>query len=113
MAVTWAQVVLIAPALSTAPSGRQDLILAVVDRQIDDTAWGDLADDGRLYLAAHLGTVSGVGGAAGAVSSETLGPMSRSYGLPSSVSDELATTGFGVFYLHLLTLLPCSLGLVP
>lgn len=113
MSIVWADVTAIAAAVSTLPVATQTVILAIVDRQIDDTEWLDLADDGRRYLAAHLATVYSQGAGAGAVTSETLGPMSRSYGLPPGVTGELATTPYGVFYLHLLKLLPASLGFVP
>lgn len=99
MAITWAQVVLIAPELSTVATATQNLLLVIVDRQIDGEVWGSYADDGALYLAAHLGTLAN-GGAAGAgpVTSETLGPMSRSYGMPSGVSGTFGTTRYGVMF---------------
>lgn len=115
MSITWANVQAIAPELTdtVVPVASQTVYLAIVDRQIDDDEWDDLADDGRRYLAAHLGTLYSGGSAGGAVTSETLGPMSRSYGLPADVSGSLSTTKYGVFYLHLLGLLPGSLGFVP
>src|SRR6187551_3502350 len=126
MSVTWAQVQEIAPELTTTlvPVATQTVLLAMVDRQIDDEAWLDLADDGRLYLAAHLGTVyvttSGGGAASvGSVQSETVGPMSRTYvssttsSTTSSVDSLLGTTRYGLWYLHMIRLLPCSMGFVP
>lgn len=125
MAVTWAQVQEIAPELTNTavPTGTQAVLLAMVDRQIDDDAWDDLADDGRRYLAAHLGTVyvTTAGGAAasvGAVTQEAVGPMSRSYASSanssaSSVDSLLGTTRYGIWYLHMIRLLPSSLGFVP
>ena len=113
MAVTWADVVLIAPELSTSAAGLQTLVLAIVDRQIDDDEWEQFADDGRLYLAAHIGSIAGGGSSPGAVTAETLGPMSRSYGLTADVSGSLGSTKYGVMYRYLLSLLPCSIGIVP
>jgi hypothetical protein len=126
MSITWADVQVIAPELSNTavPTGTQAVLLAMVDRQIDDTAWDDLADDGRRYLAAHLGTVyvttSGGGAASvGSVQSETVGPMSRTYvsssnsSTTSSVDALLGTTRYGLWYLHMIRLLPCSMGFVP
>lgn len=115
MAIDWTDVVEVGAELSTVPTATQNVILAMVDRQIDDAVWGDMADDGRRYLAAHMGAVyNSSPGAAGPLVSETLGPMSRSYGASSSSDDdELATTKYGKMYLHMLRLLPTSLGLVP
>lgn len=93
----------------------------MVDRQIDDDAWSDFADDGRRYLAAHMGTVyvqtsGGGAGSVGSVLSETVGPMSRTYVAPSMTSGgtdpTLGTTRYGLWYLHLIRLLPCSMGFV-
>lgn len=124
MSVTWADVQAIAPELTdtAVPTGTQAVLLSMVDRQIDDDAWGDLADDGRTYLAAHMGTVyvtTAAGGAAsvGAVISESVGPMSRSYAsagtAAGSLDPLLGTTRYGIWYLHMIRLLPCSLGFVP
>jgi hypothetical protein len=124
MSITWADVQAVAPELTNTavPTGTQAVLIAMVDRQIDDDAWGDLANDGRTYLAAHMGTVyvtTAGGGAAsvGAVTHEAVGPMSRSYGTARTSSNGvdplLGTTRYGIWYLHLVRLLPSSLGLVP
>lgn len=114
MAVTWSQVVEIASELSTVPTATQNALLAIVDRQIDDDVWSDLANDGRVYLAAHLATLYASGGsAAGPITSETLGPMARSYGQTAGVEGPLTSTKYGQFYVYLLSLLPTSLGFVP
>lgn len=102
MSVTWAQVESLDSSLSTVATGTQNLILAIVDRQIDDTVWASFADDGRLFLAAHFGRLYGAGAGAGSITSETLGPMSRSYGLPAGVDGDLATTKWGIEYQRLL-----------
>lgn len=116
MSIAWTDVQAIAPELTSTvvPTATQTVLLAVVDRQIDDDAWLDLADDGRRYLAAHLGSLYANGSTSGgSVTSESLGPMSRSYGLPAGVEGALATTKYGVFYLHLISLLPSAMGFVP
>jgi hypothetical protein len=105
MAITWAaNVQIIAPELSTTATAAQNLILALVDRMVDDAAWGEFADDGKTYLAAHLGTVSGSGSGSGsgAVTEEKIGPLSRSYADPSSSDNDLATTKYGRFYKYLM-----------
>lgn len=113
MSITWANVVNVDAVLANVAAAAQAQILASVDRQIDDDAWGDLADDGRTYLAAHMGTLYLRGGAAGPVIGETLGPMSVSYALVQGLKGPLATTGPGVFLLHLIGLLPSAVGFVP
>lgn len=125
MAITWADVQAIAPELTdtAVPTATQAVLLAMVDRQIDDEAWLDLANDGRTYLAAHMGTVyvttaNGAAASVGPVTMETVGPMSRSYGSSttngtSTVDPLLGTTRYGLWYLHMIRLLPCSLGFVP
>lgn len=99
MAITWDDVVLIAPELSSLDSGAQDAILEDVELEIDATRWGIFANKGRKYLAAHLGTLATRGsvGVAGPVTSETLGPMSRSYDAGSAVdAGLLSSTRYGV-----------------
>ncbi len=132
MSVTWAQVEAIAPEITgLVPVGAQTYYLAFVDRQISDEEWAERADDGRLWLAAHYGSKyataaaagsgGGGGGGVGPVLSETLGPMSRTYGDLSSSSStagsaaagDLGTTRYGLEYLRQIQLLPCSLGFVP
>ncbi len=116
MSIVWSQVQEIAPELTdtTVPLPTQAILLQIVDLQLEDEAWGDLADIGRRYLAAHLGSLYASGGSAGGyVTSESLGPMSRSYGLPTGVQGALATTKYGIEYQRLIQLLPCSLGFVP
>lgn len=124
MSVTWSDVVAFpAPELAGVASGAQAAILAYVDRQIDPDVWGDYADDGRRYLAAHLasqmgatGSGAGSAGTMGPVTSETLGPMSRSYGALSGSTEgmgELAATKYGREYYRLLRIALAIPGYVP
>jgi hypothetical protein len=102
MSIAWADVTAIAPELTSTAvaTATQTIILAMVnERMVDGDAWGDYADDGRRYLAAHMATVSGAGAGAGAVTSESIGPLSRSY---AAVDGDLGTTKYGVFYRTLL-----------
>lgn len=109
--ITWAQVVLVAPALSTTATGLQDLILAQVAREVNDGAWGDHADTARTLLAAHKGTKfanaasgSGAGIVGAVVTSESLGPMSRSYGAGADAAamGEYASTVWGQEFYRLM-----------
>ncbi len=99
-------------ALATELTGnsRLALFLAQAQRQVNYTEWGSLADDGVKYLTAHLTTVavraSASGGAIprGPLTSETVGPLSRSYAAPAASSGadgELGSTTYGQRYLAL------------
>ena len=101
MAISWSDVVKIAPELSTLAVDTQNEILADVDLEVDPGTWNEFADKGRKYLAAHLGTLARPGsvGVAGPVTSETLGPMSRSYSVEGATdAGALSSTRYGVEY---------------
>lgn len=117
--IDWSSVVAIAPQLSTVATGIQSYALNFADAQIDDDAWGDpaVADMGRAALAAHLAASFSAPGSSvqGPLTSETVGPMSRSYAaLQMSLTDSyLSTTKYGLLYLQLLENTPGALGFVP
>jgi hypothetical protein len=119
MAITWANVVLIAPEQAAITNTAvQAALLAVVEAQIEPTVWTDFADGmddiARAWLAAHYGALwLRNGDVAGALTQQTLGPMSESYALPPGVYGALATTKYGLEYQRLAQLLPVSLGFVP
>jgi hypothetical protein len=102
MAITWSDVEALAPELSTVPVARQNLILAMVEKQVDGDVWTEFTDDGKRFLAAHLGTMTSSGSAAaGPITSESLGPMMRSYGW-SGEYGALASTRYGLEYKRLM-----------
>lgn len=105
----WDDVLAVAPELSVTAAATQTVVLAQVEIEIDAEVWGDYADMGRRLLAAHYGTIftpglSGGGATAGPVTSETLGPMSRSYATATSsnVPAELGRTKYGIEYYRLM-----------
>lgn len=113
MAVTWADVILIAPDLSSVASGSQNAILADVSTILSNaSAWPTTAmhDLAKKYLCAHFGALAlratGGGSASGAgpVASEAVGDVSVSYTNPST-SDlsqaGLSSTMWGLQYLAL------------
>ena len=111
MSIVWSNVTDIAPALVSTPTGLQNYALRYANDNVDDCAFGTTADDARAALAAHAATlITRGGGVVGAVSSETLGPMSRTYVVPnvSQADALLAQTPFGQMYLQLLNLLPSA-----
>lgn len=110
-AILWTDVTTIAPSLTSVSAGAQALYLAFVNEALDVRLFPNGESDNRLklariYLAAHyassgvLGDASAGVGAAGPVSAESAGTLSRSYaGMTISVSDPtLATTEWGRLY---------------
>lgn len=100
--LAWSDVVIIASHLSTAATELRDLVLAMVKARLGQEAWDDLAFDGGLWLAAHLGTVATLGGGgAGIPQSMTVGQTSASFAVPADWEDGLALTAYGREYLRL------------
>lgn len=110
MAITWQDVVNIAPALSTLEPAAQSQILGYVDLHIDDTIWLSRADEGRAYLAAHLGTLNKMQGR-GPITGEHLGPAGVSFASMLQFG-ALGLTSYGLQYDYLIHLLPTALGAV-
>ena len=98
-AIIWADVEAHAPELSLVGATAQDDILAYVNDAFDvevfggeDTAKTRLA---RIYLAAHMGTITNSGGGAtGPVTSESAGGLSRTYG-EIDVDGSMESTSYG------------------
>ena len=105
MAITCTDVTNMAPELTSVTAGTQTAILAQVALQVSDEAWGELADVGAAYLAAHLATVGKRKGSAGGVASESVGSVSRSYATKSTAVG-LSSTAYGEEYERLVGLLP-------
>lgn len=78
-------------------------------RRVNDTQWGEKADDGVLWLTAHLLKLQcqisgGATAAAGPISQKRVGDLSVTYALPKGRLSEsfLASTTYGQYYLDLL-----------
>lgn len=83
------------------PDTRVDLALDQALRRINAVAWGARADDGQLWLAAHLLAVSvgGSAGAAGPVTSKKVGDVSISFGNTSlGVIGSNSITNYGQIF---------------
>lgn len=102
-AITWTQVVLIAPELAEVETDAQTLILEYVNEELDPDDWGGESSvrlkRGRIYLAAHCGALAlpreegGLaGGASGLVTSVQEGDARVAF---SSLADILAGGGDG------------------
>lgn len=112
--IVWNDVLALAPELSTVTAGAQTDILAHVNTALAVDVWGGEAGAstrlGRIYLAAHFGTISlqGGTGAAGPVVSESAGELSRSYAwsVQQGGTDSLESTAYGKLYKAMVQRLP-------
>lgn len=108
-AIDWTAVIAHAPELAAVSSQARTEILAHVNTALDVEVFG--GEDApktrlaRIYLAAHLGAgVANSGGSTsvGAVTSESAGGLSRSYGQAAVVATaSLGSTSYGQAYLAL------------
>lgn len=108
-AIIWTDVTAFAPSLSTIAAGAQTDLLAFVNAELKVSVFGGETAPktrlARIYLAAHFATAGRRGGAGGALTSESAGGLSKSYG--SAMSDDLlATTQFGQLFLTLVDASP-------
>ena len=107
-AIDWDDVVSHAPELSTTDVDAQDDILDHVNTALVVAKFGGESSGrlklARIYLAAHLASVSGQGGVgvAGPVTSETAGGLSRTYAvLSATAQQELQGSTYGQLFLDL------------
>lgn len=110
MAITWTEVGYVAPELATFAVARQNFILTFVLATLNSSVWGDKYDMACALYAAHLGTVmdNGGHGPGGPITSETIGPASKSYAAPAAPTDasQFSMTSYGRQYLELVKQLP-------
>jgi hypothetical protein len=104
--ITWTDVALLDPRLSTVPSGAQMALLADVYLMLPAARWGAKLDLGAKYLAAHMGTLylRGGSGPAGPLTHEQLGPAARSYAAPMLLHgwmSDLDITPWGLLFKRL------------
>lgn len=99
--ILWADVTAWAPTLSTVHATVQADAVALANAAFDPDAWADGGEASlalrmaRILYAAHLATTAKTAsGAAGPVTSQSVGGISKSYGTLPSTS-ELGTTAYG------------------
>ncbi len=104
--IIWTDVVDFASELSALDSEAQTAILAYVNDALSPKAFG--GEDSpklklaRIYLAAHVGTLSrGGGGPSGPVTSETAGNISRTYAAAGGAPSDWSSTSYGQLYIAL------------
>ncbi len=98
--ITWADVLKVAPALSTMSPDQQTLFLGFASTTLNATEFGDKYDMACIYFVAHLATVTknGANGPGGPVSAESVGQVSRSYAVPQASDPSWGSTMFGRMY---------------
>jgi hypothetical protein len=105
--IVWNDVTAVAPELSTVSAGAQADLLSYVNTHVDPAKLGGVGSPkyrlARIYLAAHMATMSSQGGVgvAGPVISESAGGLSRSYALLNAQSGFSGST-YGDMYRHLI-----------
>lgn len=93
---------------SSVSDTKTDLYLGVSASRVDSTAWGTCAEYAQALLTAHMlasaGSGAADGGSSGAVTSESVGDLSRSYGsmdVKSDADKPLTQTKYGREFLSL------------
>jgi len=112
--ITWDDVLLVAPALSTLSVAQQNLFLSMAETTLNATELGDKYDMACTYFCAHMGTVTknGANGPGGPISAESTGRVSRSYAVPATSDDFWSTTMYGRTYQMILNSLLARVGFV-
>lgn len=103
--IAWQDVVNFSAGLSSVPEGQQLDILEFANGWVDPGVFGGETSHtlrmARIYIAAHLATATaGNAGVTGAVTSESIGSMSRSYSVAVTESG-LDKTSYGGMYKQL------------
>lgn len=109
MAVTWLDVLCIAPELATVPPASQACLLADVLLELEPDSWGVKYDLAVKYLLAHRAAIflrnqTGVS-ATGVLVEETVGQVSRKFAnvtMSANHADDLDLTSYGQFFRRLL-----------
>lgn len=103
-AVTAAEVTDVATELATETSTRIELFIGIAREYLCEEKWGTKAKTAIILYTAHLLTLAnrGATGAAGAVTSEKVGELSRNYGSAvGAENDELAQTPYGMMLMQM------------
>jgi hypothetical protein len=103
----------VAPELLSGPNAilqpAQTTFLRLAEQLVADLSiWGDLLDDGRRYLAAHMGQLVRLRGR-GPVTAESVGQISRSYASLTQ-PEAIQLTSAGRAYMDLVRTLPSIFG---
>lgn len=97
----------LAPEFESLSSTKRDLIAAETAKCFNEAVWGEKIEMGHVYLTAHTFKMAQRRGTGGAIASEKVGDLSRSYAQPQN-SDEFDQTSYGKEYKRLLSQLVTS-----
>lgn len=109
LSITWADVVAVAPELSSVDLATQTKVLADTAAGMNEDVWGPKLNTAAPWLAAHLATLTKRSGTGGQVISESVGQVSRTYA--SSVaqgSGMYGSTVYGVEFERIMKTLPAA-----
>lgn len=121
MAVTPDSITSRFPALASASPESLTAAIQDAELEINRDAFGPTADLATVYLAAHLWAqrnpgAAGAGGASGALQSITVGPITKTYAVPSAGSSTgagapaaYASTPYGLMFWSLALKVPTGL----
>lgn len=91
------------PEFEPCPTSRIQMFIDQAERRINRSAFCEYADDAVCYLAAHLLAMADRSGIGGAVSSEKVGDLSRSYSSKETGGQpSLQSTSYGQLYYDLM-----------
>ena len=96
MAITWNDVLLVAPELSTLTTDQRDRTIAEAYLRLSVGVCGDRLDLMAVYLCAHMATVSKRKGLGGQVTGQSVGQVSRQYSAVTGVPLDLGLTSYGL-----------------
>lgn len=114
--IAWLEVVGAFPELGGVSVDYGEFIVTLVNARVDpanlDGEGGPTTRLARLFLAAHFGATTLRGIAAGPLTGESEGGLSRSYGVPRTDWSELQMTSYGQSYCALIGVSPARAGFV-
>lgn len=100
--VTQSDITNVAPELAGESPERVNIFIEYAGLIVCCKKWGKKAKLATILMVAHLLTMSNREGKGGAVTSETVGDYSQSYGSGTSAgNEELGSTSYGTQYLML------------
>jgi uncharacterized membrane protein len=105
MAVTPTTLKQLFPAFASETDARVQLLINAAKRRVSEGVFGVYYDDAVSYLAAHLlARDAAQNGGKGAIASETVGSLSRSYSNATATTGGYGSTTYGQEFFALLRL---------
>lgn len=96
------------PEFAEVPNARLQMFFDFAAENVNRNIFAEKSDRAEALLAAHFLTLADRGGAAGPITSEKVGDLSRSYGTIKSEQEELAATAYGSMFITMLKSLPIT-----